>query len=74
MDISLTKFNVAVVSFCEGVNTRLAGEMLHGCHAFFQYSGFQQTAEKCAVCGHLIMEMVRQLEQQQLSDSKHPIW
>ncbi|CAG2057805.1 unnamed protein product [Timema podura] len=25
----------------------------------FQYSGFQQTAEKCAICGHLIMEMVR---------------
>lgn len=24
----------------------------------FQYSGFQQTAEKCAICGHLIMEMV----------------
>ena len=25
----------------------------------FQYSGFQQTSEKCGQCGHLIMEMVR---------------
>lgn len=23
-----------------------------------QYSGFQQTSEKCNICGHLIMEMV----------------
>ena len=27
----------------------------------FQYCGFQQTAEKCAVCGHLIIELVRYL-------------
>ena len=32
------------------------------CFVIFQYSGFQQTADKCAVCGHLIMEMVRNLE------------
>lgn len=32
----------------EAINTRF----------FLQYSGFQQTSEKCNICGHLIMEMV----------------
>uniref|UniRef100_A0A8C8ZU05 WT1 interacting protein n=1 Tax=Prolemur simus TaxID=1328070 RepID=A0A8C8ZU05_PROSS len=62
---------------CDSCGRRLRGKAFYNvgekvyCQEDFLYSGFQQTADKCSVCGHLIMEMVR-TSARASSGSYHP--